>query len=375
MRLKFMLFLLAGSLLILGCENSADVARRFEERALEIQRTFVPDPSLNIFQASLKLENGRWVVEGETTVPMARLAMLEFADSLLGASGRYSNRLQLLPDSALGDSTYGIVSVAVAHLREEPRHAAQLVDQSILGRTLRLLKKQGGWYLVQTEYGYLGWMRRESFQRSDRKGKESWEEKANLRVTALFSMVYSHPNESSEPVAEVVLNAPLAMAGKTGEWVKVDLPDQKKGFIRARDVAEASRQQLTRSELQEGIIRLAKRMTGIPYLWGGNSSLFSDCSGFTQTVFGAQRIALPRDARQQAEMGEEIVPDSDFSNVLPGDLLFFGSEDNITHVGISLGGMRYIHQSGQVHVNSFDPSDKLYSAYRRRTLRKIKRVF
>ena len=49
-------------------------------------------------------------------------------------------------------------------------------------------------------------------------------------------------------------------------------------------------------------------MTGVPYLWGGNSSKANDCSGFTQTVFKTLGIQLPRDARQQALL-EKIIPD------------------------------------------------------------------
>ena len=63
-------------------------------------------------------------------------------------------------------------------------------------------------------------------------------------------------------------------------------------------------------------------MTGVPYLWGGNSSKANDCSGFTQTIFKSQGMQLPRDARQQALLGEKITPNETWENILPGDLLF-----------------------------------------------------
>jgi cell wall-associated NlpC family hydrolase len=86
---------------------------------------------------------------------------------------------------------------------------------------------------------------------------------------------------------------------------------------------------------------------------------------------------LSRDANQQVKEGIEIVPDEKFSNVLPGDLLFFGKGERITHVGISLGGAQFIHAngiSGDVHVNSLASRDANYSAYRRSTFKQVRRV-
>jgi len=84
---------------------------------------------------------------------------------------------------------------------------------------------------------------------------------------------------------------------------------------------------------------------------------------------------LPRDANMQVNMGDEIKPDEEFSNVKKGDLVFFGrSEDRITHVGISLGGPIFIHSSGNVHINSFNKDDDNFDNYRFKTLRYIKRI-
>jgi cell wall-associated NlpC family hydrolase len=58
------------------------------------------------------------------------------------------------------------------------------------------------------------------------------------------------------------------------------------------------------------------------------------------------------------------------TNVMAGDLLFFGSraregrKERVTHVGISLGGKRFIHCAGDVHINSLDSSDPDFSGPR-----------
>lgn len=370
--LKYTL-VLALLLFVVSCGDRAERVEQFERRVEKIRHQYAPDPSVSILKVNLEQAGKKWAVAGETTVPAAKSRLMAAADSIFGA-GQVQDKLMLLPDPQLGDSTYGIISVPVAHLREEPRHAAQLLDQAVMGRTVRLLKRTGGWYLVQTRYGYLGWMRRESFHRSDRVGIARWEKEPKVEVRRVFAFVYSRPDENSEPVCDGVMNMLLKREKTTGQWYRVSTPDGRRGFIRRRSVTPRIDARPPAGELRRSILKFARMMMGIPYLWGGNSSLMNDCSGFTQTVFKANGIQLPRDARQQAMLGQEIVPDSAFSNLLPGDLLFFGSGEKVTHVGISLGGDEYIHQSGEVHINSFNPKAPNYSPYRRKSLMKVTRI-
>lgn len=361
-------------IVMLACQSQEGIINIFNERAEQIQKIHAPDLSLNVFEAELIYDNRQWILRGETTLPEAKADIIAFVDSLLG-SNDYQNELIELPHPSLGDSTHALVCVSVANLREVPRHSAQLVDQDIMGSPLRLLKKDGGWYLVQTEYGYIGWMRRESFHRTGRAGIESWKEADKVRVTKLFPLVYSKPHEQSEPVSDVVLNALLRWESESNGWAKVSTPDGRTGFIKREFVSKDLDPNVPPEKLGAAIIATARSMMGFPYIWGGNSSKGNDCSGFTQTVFRTHGIDILRDAGQQAREGEEVIPDETFSNVLPGDLLFFGSGDRITHVGISLGGAEFVHQSGEVHINSLNPQAENYSSYRRNSLIKIKRYF
>jgi cell wall-associated NlpC family hydrolase len=51
-----------------------------------------------------------------------------------------------------------------------------------------------------------------------------------------------------------------------------------------------------------------------------------------------------------------------------------GKPPVVTHVGISIGGAHFIHESGFVHISSLDPTDSDYSAVRAQTFLGAKRI-
>ncbi len=78
------------------------------------------------------------------------------------------------------------------------------------------------------------------------------------------------------------------------------------------------------------------------YLWGGTVAPNYDCSGLMQAAFQSQGIWLPRDSYQQEAFVEQVAIDQ----MLPGDLIFFGTPEKTDHVALHLGDLRYIHSSG-----------------------------
>lgn len=81
------------------------------------------------------------------------------------------------------------------------------------------------------------------------------------------------------------------------------------------------------------------------YLWGGTVGPNYDCSGLVQAAFASVGIWVPRDAYQQEDFMHPVaVHDAE-----RGDLIFFGSEERATHVGLFIGEGRYIHSSGRDH--------------------------
>ncbi len=86
------------------------------------------------------------------------------------------------------------------------------------------------------------------------------------------------------------------------------------------------------------------------YLWGGTLGPDFDCSGLVQTAYSQAGIWLPRDAYLQERFCRPVAVRSGVTSLLaPGDLIFFGTPRRCTHVGLHLGGGRYLHSSGRQH--------------------------
>jgi len=99
----------------------------------------------------------------------------------------------------------------------------------------------------------------------------------------------------------------------------------------------------------KGIAETALRFQHTPYLWGGKGIFGIDCSGFTQVVYSLHGVAIPRDAKDQAQKGEVI---SCLSQAQTGDLVFFAAEGkSISHVGILLDKETILHASGSVRLD------------------------
>ncbi len=84
------------------------------------------------------------------------------------------------------------------------------------------------------------------------------------------------------------------------------------------------------------------------YLWGGTIGPNFDCSGLIQSAFASSGIWIPRDAYQQEKFCKNVGFDMETvsEELIPGDLLFFGSSEKCTHVGLHIENGFYIHSSG-----------------------------
>jgi hypothetical protein len=103
----------------------------------------------------------------------------------------------------------------------------------------------------------------------------------------------------------------------------------------------------------------ARRYLGTPYHWGGSTPQTGfDCSGLMQWAYAKAGIQIPRTSEMQilAGSGKPVARDQ----LQPGDLVFFrDSSGDVHHVGMSLGGDRFIqapHTGDVVKISSLKES-------------------
>ena len=84
---------------------------------------------------------------------------------------------------------------------------------------------------------------------------------------------------------------------------------------------------------------------GTRYHYGGSDKSGIDCSSFSgKLIQQIYNISLPRTSTEQYQLTEKIATE----NLIEGDLVFFGSHHNISHVGVYLGNNYFVHSS--VHM-------------------------
>ncbi len=97
---------------------------------------------------------------------------------------------------------------------------------------------------------------------------------------------------------------------------------------------------------RDSLIHLTRDQIGLRYKYGAKQPGFAfDCSSLVQWIAGLFGKDLPRTAAEQAHVGVSVPRDT--SQLLPGDLLFFGKGKRVTHIGIYVGEGKYVHAANR----------------------------
>ncbi|WP_430911343.1 NlpC/P60 family protein [Methylobacterium sp. sgz302541] len=214
------------------------------------------------------------------------------------------------------------VSAPSAPLYRTPSPDSGIDTEAVRGDAATLYAESGGFALVQLLHdGYVGYLPAGSLGEV---GPEP-----THRVGAIRSFLYPAPDMKRPPTGHLSLGAAVAVLGTDGDFLKLGEGEYVFG-PHCRPL----------SAVEPDWAATAARLVGIPYLWGGRTTLGLDCSGLVQMSVELAGLACPRDTDQQERSLGEALP-LDLDLLRRGDLVFWRG-----HVGMMLDARTLIHANG-----------------------------
>ena len=255
--------------------------------------------------------------------------------------------------------SYGIIEISSVPGRAEPSDKSEMVTQLLFGDYYTVLEKGIKFVKIKNSFdGYECWI---CIKQHTPISKEDFE---TFKSTPYYCL-----KDMAQVVSNNSISFPILMGSSLPSYQNHSTKINGQEFYIEGNISEP-----TKIGTKADIVEDAFMYRNTPYLWGGRSPFGIDCSGFTQMVYKMNNIVLPRDAYQQAELGEAY---SFVEEAEAGDLAFFDNDEGrIVHVGILIGNGEIIHASGKVridrldHQGIFDTVSKTYT-HKLRVIKKI----
>lgn len=211
-------------------------------------------------------------------------------------------------------------------LRREARADIAIETELLWGEGFVLYDTDGeGWAWGQAETdGYVGWLPAAAIGPAD-------PPPATHKVVSQRSFLFPAASIKAPTATALPFGARIAVLGREGAFART-----ADGFVWAGHLAGID-------EVATDIVAVAEAFIGVPYLWGGRTSLGLDCSGLVQTALAACGRPAPRDSdMQERALGTPVEADSPLRR---GDLVFWRG-----HVGMMRDPDTLLHANGHTMV-------------------------
>lgn len=363
-------------LLFSACVGETENKEVLADEIQEIKIAFAPDKRVALFDITATQKGDAVVLKGESNLPDAVNTLM---DKLNEANISVVDSIQVLPAPELEGKTQAVVNISVANLRSNPKHSAELATQATLGTPVKVLKREGGWYYIQTPDKYLSWVDDGGITLMDNKRFEQWKAGDKIIYTQTYGHAYNTADEK-EITSDLVAGDILEFVKLSDDHFLVAYPDGRIAFVRYNEAESYFGWIQDMNPTQNDLVTTSKELIGVPYLWGGTSTKGMDCSGFTKTVYFLNGMVIPRDASQQVHTGKPIDSVQNFENLQKGDLLFFGRKatdstaEKVVHVGMWIDNNEFIHASNMVRISSMNPNAENYDEFNRNRYLRTKRI-
>ncbi len=236
------------------------------------------------------------------------------------------------------------------NVREEPNTSSGIITKLSNAR-VSIVDKSDDWYKISFD-GKTGWVSSDYIKVLTAKGKIN-ANGVNFRETA---------STSGKVIDSLGEGTSVEILDTLSGWHKVKV-DSKVGYVATKFVTATSTEQMSSrsttattietedtdaSDASDGneVVAYAKKFVGVRYVYGGKSPKGFDCSGFVGYVFKNFGIKLNSSAASMYSDGVKVSK----SALKAGDILFFDASSRkasgaIDHVGIYIGGGKFIHAS------------------------------
>lgn len=237
-------------------------------------------------------------------------------------------------------------------MRANPEDVSELVSQLLYGEVFKIIDQRKKWVKIRCSADdYAGWIDRKQFKPLSAEQYSETLTKNRVYSGDLVDFV----STTTGALKSIVVGSSIYNCDLLG--------DTFEGQSREADLKSP-----------ELIIEQALMYLGTPYLWGGKTPFGIDCSGLTQMVYRLSGKSIPRDAKDQALLGDAL---SFIEESSPGDLAFFdNTEGKITHVGLIMKDNYILHAHGEVRIDRLDQTgifntDKNTHTHKLRVIKKI----
>src|SRR3569623_351730 len=229
------------------------------------------------------------------------------------------------------DGTFYEVIEPIADVKRAPSPDAALDTQARLGERVTVyVTTDDGWAWGQLDRdNYVGWLPANALATPGAAPTH--------KVLVTRPLCFTGPNITLPPVAALPTGAALTVA-RRGEPFSIT---HNGWHIPAGHIAPLS-------ATYRDPVAVAEMLLGVPYLWGGKSSLGIDCSGLVQLSLHAAGLACPRDSDMQEQaLGRKV----EIGALARGDLVFWKG-----HVAIARDAKTLVHANAFHMMVALEPA-------------------